>query len=262
MGIGGAFIMPATLSIITNVFPGARSAAARSASGPASPALGVALGPVTGGFLLEHFYWGSIFLVNLPIVVVALVAGVLPHADVEGPDRAAARPRRAPCSRSSGLVALVYAIIEAPTKGWSDPTILGALGLGGGRCSVAFFVWELHSTHPMLDLHFFKNPRFTRRERRASRSCSSRCSASIFLLTQYLQFVLGYIAARSRRPAAAARADDDGRGAARARGSWSGSARRSSSSTRAVSLAGLGVLSFARARGVDGLRAHRLASWC
>ena len=89
--------------------------------------VGVALGPLTGGFLLEHFYWGSIFLVNVPIVVVGLLAGRVPHADVEGPDRAPARPRRVRCSRSSASVTLVYAIIEAPDKGWTSRSTLGVV---------------------------------------------------------------------------------------------------------------------------------------
>lgn len=90
----------------------------------------------------------------------------------------------------AGLVSLVYAFIEAPTKGWSDSTILGALGLAAVLL-VTFFVWERNSSHPMLDLNFFKNPRFTS----ASASISILFFAlfgTIFLLTQYFQFVLGY----------------------------------------------------------------------
>src|SRR5207244_2298722 len=74
MGIGGAFIMPATLSIITNVFP-ARERGKAIGVWAATAGVGAALGPITGGFLLQHFYWGSIFLVNLPIVGPGLLAG-------------------------------------------------------------------------------------------------------------------------------------------------------------------------------------------
>jgi EmrB/QacA subfamily drug resistance transporter len=188
MGIGGAFIMPGTLSLITNVFEGKeRGRAIAIWAGVAG--LGVAIGPVTGGFLLEHFYWGSIFLVNLPIVALALGAGVLimptskdptaPRLDLVGAGLSIA-----------GLVSLVYAFIEAPTEGWSDPKILGALGLAAVLL-VTFFVWERNSSHPMLDLNFFKNLRFTS----ASASISILFFALfgvIFLLTQYFQFVLGY----------------------------------------------------------------------
>jgi EmrB/QacA subfamily drug resistance transporter len=188
MGVGGAFIMPGTLSLITNVFEGKeRGRAIAIWAGVAG--LAVAIGPVTGGFLLEHFYWGSIFLVNLPIVAVALAAGVLimptskdptaPKLDLVGAGLSIA-----------GLVSLVYAFIEAPTEGWSDAKILGALGIAAVLL-VTFFVWERRSTHPMLNLDFFKNPRFTS----ASASISILFFAmfgTIFLLTQYFQFVLGY----------------------------------------------------------------------
>jgi EmrB/QacA subfamily drug resistance transporter len=188
MGIGGAFIMPGTLSLITTVFEGReRGRAIAIWAGVAG--LAVAIGPVTGGFLLEHFYWGSVFLVNLPIVGFALAAGVLimptskdptaPKLDLVGAGLSIA-----------GLVALVYAFIEAPSKGWSESTILGAMG-GAAVLLVAFFLWERRSSHPMLDLNFFRNPRFTT----ASASISVlffTLFGVIFLLTQYFQFVLGY----------------------------------------------------------------------
>jgi EmrB/QacA subfamily drug resistance transporter len=188
MGIGGAFIMPGTLSLITNVFEGKeRGRAIAIWAGVAG--LAVAIGPVTGGFLLEHFYWGSIFLVNLPIVVVALGAGALIMPTSKDPT--APRLDLVGAALSiGGLVSLVYAFIEAPTKGWSDSTILGALGLAAVLL-VTFFLWERNSSHPMLDLNFFKNLRFTS----ASASISILFFAlfgTIFLLTQYFQFVLGY----------------------------------------------------------------------
>jgi len=188
MGIGGAFIMPGTLSLITSVFEGReRGRAIAIWAGVAG--LAVAIGPVTGGFLLEHFYWGSIFLVNLPIVAVALGAGVLIMPTSKDPT--APRLDLVGAALSiAGLVSLVYAFIEAPTEGWSDTKILGALGIAAVLL-VTFFAWERRSTHPMLNLDFFKNPRFTS----ASASISILFFAMfgvIFLLTQYFQFVLGY----------------------------------------------------------------------
>jgi EmrB/QacA subfamily drug resistance transporter len=188
MGIGGAFIMPATLSLITSIFDGReRGRAIAIWAGVAG--LAVAIGPLTGGFLLEHFYWGSVFLVNLPIVGVALAAGVLimptskdptaPKLDLVGAGLSIA-----------GLVALVYAFIEAPENGWTDSTILAALAIAGVLLA-AFVLWERRTPHPMLNLDFFKNPRFTS----ASASISVlffTLFGSIFLLTQYFQFVLGY----------------------------------------------------------------------
>jgi EmrB/QacA subfamily drug resistance transporter len=188
MGVGGAFIMPATLSLITNVFEGKeRGRAIAIWAGVAG--LAVAIGPLTGGFLLEHFYWGSIFLVNLPIVAVAVGAGVLimptskdptaPKLDIVGAGLSIA-----------GLVLLVYALIEAPQDGWGDTKILAAFGVAAFLLAV-FIVWERHSSHPMLDLDFFRNPRFTA----ASQGIALLFFAMfgvIFLLTQYFQFVLGY----------------------------------------------------------------------
>jgi EmrB/QacA subfamily drug resistance transporter len=188
MGVGGAFIMPATLSIITNVFEGKeRGRAIAVWAGVAG--LGVAIGPLTGGFLLEHFYWGSIFLVNVPIVIVGLIAGVLimptskdptaPRLDIVGAVLSIA-----------GLVTLVYGLIEAPDNGWSSATTLGAFGIAAVVLT-AFFLWERHSSHPMLDLNFFRNPRFTAASAGIALIFFSMFGV-IFLLTQYFQFVLGY----------------------------------------------------------------------
>jgi EmrB/QacA subfamily drug resistance transporter len=188
MGIGGAFIMPATLSLITNIFEGAeRGRAIAIWAGVAG--LAVAIGPLTGGFLLEHFYWGSVFLVNLPIVAFALVAGVLIMPTSKDPSAPKLDLVGAGLS-ITGLVALVYGVIEAPSEGWTDSTILAAFG-GAAVLLTAFLLWERRSSHPMLDLNFFKNPRFTT----ASASVTVlffTLFGVIFLLTQYFQFVLGY----------------------------------------------------------------------
>ncbi|HEX6786460.1 MAG TPA: DHA2 family efflux MFS transporter permease subunit [Acidimicrobiales bacterium] len=188
MGIGGAFIMPATLSIITNVFP-ARERGKAIGIWAATAGLGAALGPLTGGFLLEHFYWGSVFLVNLPIVVFGLVAGVFLIPDSKDPSAPRLDPVGAVLS-IIGLAMVLFAIIEAPRNGWTDPVtvvcfLVGAAVLGG------FAWWELHSSHPMLDFNFFRNPRFSA----ASTAITLTFFAmfgSLFLFSQYLQFVLGY----------------------------------------------------------------------
>jgi EmrB/QacA subfamily drug resistance transporter len=189
MGIGGAFIMPATLSIITNVFPPQeRGRAIGVWAGVAGLAI---LGPLAGGFLIEHFYWGSIFIVNLPIVVFGLIAGLFLIPTSKDP----AAPRLDPIGAVlsiAGLTALLYGIIEAPEQGWTNGTILLSFALGS-LLLAGFFAWEAHTDHPMLDLAFFKNPRFTA----ASAAISFIFFAmfgSIFLFTQYFQFVLGYSA--------------------------------------------------------------------
>ncbi len=188
MGVGGAFIMPATLSIITNVFPD-RERGKAIGVWAATAGLAAALGPLAGGFLLEHFYWGSVFLVNLPIVLVGLIAGVFLIPDSKDP----AAPRLDPLGAVlsiTGLGALLFAIIEAPRHGWSDPMTLGVFAIAA-ILLLAFAWWELHCDHPMLDFGFFRNPRFSA----ASAGITLTFFAmfgSVFIYTQYLQFVLGY----------------------------------------------------------------------
>jgi EmrB/QacA subfamily drug resistance transporter len=188
MGIGGAFIMPATLSIITNVFPPHERGRAIGVWAGTAGLAGV-LGPTTGGFLLEHFYWGSVFLVNIPIVVIGLLAGVFLIPTSRDPSAPRLDPLGALLS-IVGLVSLLYGIIEAPQKGWGDSEILAAFVIGGVLLAI-FFWWESHTDHPMLDVRFFKNPRFT-----AASSGITLIFFALFgmtfLITQYFQFVLGY----------------------------------------------------------------------
>jgi EmrB/QacA subfamily drug resistance transporter len=188
MGIGGALIMPATLSIITNVFP--RHERARAIGVWAGFAgVGGALGPLTGGFLVEHFYWGSVFLVNLPIVAFGLLAGFFLIPTSKDPSAPRLDPVGAVLSIAA-LSALLYAIIQAPIDGWASTTIVTGF-VAGGALLAAFVWWELTTDHPMLDVRFFKNPRFSA----ASGSITLVFFAmfgSIFLLTQYLQFTLRY----------------------------------------------------------------------
>lgn len=190
MGVGGAFIMPSTLSILTNTFPANERGRAIGIWAGIS-GVGIALGPLAGGFLLEHFYWGSVFLVNVPITVVAIVAGrmLVPTSK----DPAAPRLDLPGAALSiAGLTALLYAIIEAPQDGWTSPKILVSFAVAA-LLLVGFVVRELNTDQPMLDVSFFKNPRFTA----ASGAISLVFFAlygSTFLFTQYFQFVLGYSA--------------------------------------------------------------------
>ncbi len=190
MGIGGAFIMPSTLSIITNVFPPEeRGRAIAFWAGVAG--IGSALGPISGGLLLAHFYWGSIFLVNLPIVAIALTSGFFLIPTSRDPSHARLDVLGAVLS-IVGLVSLVYAIIQAPQDGWGSSKILGAFVIAAAVLG-AFAWWESYTSHPMLDVRFFQNPRFTA----ASTGITLIFFAmfgSMFLLTQYFQFVMGYSA--------------------------------------------------------------------
>jgi EmrB/QacA subfamily drug resistance transporter len=189
MGIGGAMIMPSTLSILTNVFRDERERGRAIAVWAGFSGIAVALGPMTGGFLLEHFSWHSVFWVNLPIGAVALLLGgwIIPTS--RDPRHSRLDPLGALLS-IVGLASLLFGIIEGPAKGWSHASVIGAfvvavLALG------AFVAWELHTDTPMLDMTVFHNPRFSA----ASGTITMVFFAlfgSLFLMTQYWQLVHGY----------------------------------------------------------------------
>jgi len=189
MGIGGAFIMPATLSIITSVFtdPAERTKAIGLWS--AVSGLGVAIGPVAGGWLLAHFSWDSIFLVNLPIVAVALVAGRWLVPASRAPQSGRLDLTGAVLSVAA-LTILTYTIIEAPGNGWLSATTLGMAAVAVALLA-AFVVWEARSDHPMLPLHLFRNRRFTGAGLTIT-VLFFALSGAVFLNSQILQFVLGY----------------------------------------------------------------------
>jgi len=194
MGIGGAFIMPSTLSIITNVFtdPAERGKAIGIWAGVS--ALGLGLGPISGGFLLEHFWWGSVFIVNVPIVITGLVLGYLLVPESSDPSHGRLDPVGALLSVVS-LGSLLWAVIEAPSKGWSSAPILAGFAIGAVLLG-AFFAWELHSEHPMLDMAFFENPRFSAASGAITLVFLS-LFGTLFLMTQFLQSVLGYSTVRA-----------------------------------------------------------------
>jgi EmrB/QacA subfamily drug resistance transporter len=150
---------------------------------------GSAIGPVTGGWLLQHFYWGSVFSVNLPLIVIALVAGRLLVPTSRDPRETPLDPTGAGLS-IVGLTALLYGIIEAPDHGWTDPLILGCFAVAVVILGI-FAWWELHTTEPMLDLRFFKNRTFSGGALAITLNFFALFGA-FFLLTQYLQFVHGY----------------------------------------------------------------------
>ncbi|GAA2908193.1 MFS transporter [Streptosporangium fragile] len=187
MGVGGSFLMPSTLSILITVFDEEERRKAIAAWSTVAM-VGVIGGPTLGGFLLEHYWWGSIFLLNVPVAVVAIIAAVALMPESRGPAR-----RLDPLGvllSTLGMTALVYAVISAPGAGWtSTGTLVAAavavLALG------AFVLWELRSSHPMLPLGLFRERNFSG----ASFSVmlmSFGTGALLLMLTQYLQFVLGY----------------------------------------------------------------------
>jgi MFS family permease len=174
MGAGGAFIMPSTLSILTNVFTNPQERGKAIGVWAGVSALGLGIGPISGGLLLAHFWWGSIFLVNLPIVVLGIVAGYYLVPESKDPAAPKLDPFGAVLSIAA-IAALLWAIIEAPSHGWTSSGVLAGFGVGAALL-VAFLAWELTYSSPMLDLHFFQNPRFSAASS-PSPSRSSRCSA-------------------------------------------------------------------------------------
>jgi EmrB/QacA subfamily drug resistance transporter len=189
MGAGAAFIMPATLSLLISVFTDTRERAMAIGIWAATAGLGVALGPVLGGFLLDHFWWGSIFIVNVPLTALALVAGarLLP----ESRDPVVRRIDWTGAGLSGiGLVAFVWAIIEAPAKGWTSTPVLVAAAFAAVALA-GFVVRQCSTDEPLLDVRLFNDARFT-----AATSTITvlffALFGFLFLSTQYLQFVLGY----------------------------------------------------------------------
>jgi DHA2 family multidrug resistance protein-like MFS transporter len=188
MGVGASFIMPATLSILSNVFTDVRERRRAIGIWAAVSASGSTMGPVTGGVLIAHFWWGSIFLVNLPVVIVALVAGRRLIPDSRDPAARPLDPVGAFLSIAA-LVTLLWGVIEAPSLGWGSARILAAFALGT-LLIIGFIRWELRIEHPMLDLHFFEDPRFSVASLAIALTFFSMYG-SVFMLTQYLQAVRG-----------------------------------------------------------------------
>ena len=153
MGVGAAMVMPATLSIITNIFPSHERAKAVATWAGISGG-GAALGPLLSGFVLEHFDWNAVFAVNLPFVALALVLGAFLVPRSRGEHDTPLDLVGAVLS-AVGLSVVVYAIIEGPVHGWLSVTTIG-IGTVGVLALVAFVLWELHVEHPMLDVRLFR----------------------------------------------------------------------------------------------------------
>jgi EmrB/QacA subfamily drug resistance transporter len=188
MGLGATFVMPATLSILNAVFP-PRERPQAIAAWSAVAGVGIIIGPTLGGLLLTHFWWGSVFLINLPLVALA-IAGVLllvPETAEPGGHRL---DRLGTLLVAVALIAIVDAIIEAPTRGWTSGPTLAGFAVGAAALG-AFVWWELRAAHPLIDLRIFAHRAFS-----ASAAAVTviffALFGSLFVLTQYLQLVHGY----------------------------------------------------------------------
>jgi EmrB/QacA subfamily drug resistance transporter len=190
MGVGAALIMPATLSIIANVFPPEERGKAIGIWA-ALAAVGIGLGPLAGGLLIEWFDWSAVFLVNVPVALAAVLLGMRLVPESRDPKPGSFDVAGAALS-TAGFTVLVYAVIEAPEKGWSSALILGLLA-GAAALLAAFVWWERRTAQPMLDLGFFRNARFSVGTLAVSVAFFSLLGG-IFALTQYLQFAHGYSA--------------------------------------------------------------------
>src|SRR3954464_3000304 len=190
MGAGGARIMPSPLSILTAVFPAEERAKAIGAWA-AVAGLGIALGPIAGGWLVEHAarHWG--FLVNVPIAVAALGLGRALIPESRDPNPARVDLPGAALS-TLGLTALLWGIIEAPDRGWTSGPILAAFGAAAAILAL-FAAWELRTDAPMLDVRLFANRRFSAASGAITLAFFSLFGV-LFFTTQYLQNVHGFSA--------------------------------------------------------------------
>jgi EmrB/QacA subfamily drug resistance transporter len=194
MGFGGAFVLPATLAIIMNVFEREEQP---KAIGIWSGAVGlaIAIGPITGGLLLQHFWWGSVFLVNVPIVAAALVAMVFIVPDSRDPRPGRLDPVGVVLS-ITGLTLLVYGIIKGgQLADFTAPEVWGTT-LGGIAVLVLFVLYEKRSDHPALDVRYFRNPRFSAAVSAIALAFFALMGVTFFVVF-YTQSVRGYSALQS-----------------------------------------------------------------
>ncbi|MER6026848.1 MFS transporter [Streptomyces sp. NPDC001851] len=187
LGVAGATLMPATLALIRNIFHDPRERSLAVGIWGATASAGTAVGPITGGFLLEHFWWGSVFLINLPVMAVLVLVGIrtLPESR---------NPAPGPWDLSSvvlslvGMIGIVYAVKEAATHGFTWPT--AAAGLLGAAALHGFVHRQLTMPAPLLDMRLFRRRGFSGAVL-ADLLTVLGLSGLVFFLSQYLQLVQG-----------------------------------------------------------------------
>jgi EmrB/QacA subfamily drug resistance transporter len=189
MGVGGALIMPTTLSILVNVFGDPRERAKAIAGWTAASGAGIAVGPIVGGALMRSFSWSSVFWINVPLLVAAFIGALHLVPDSRDPHATRLDPIGAGLSIAA-ISTLVYAIIQAPERGWTSTASVVSFAIGAAL-TVVFVSWEMRRDDPMLDMTLFRNRSFS--------ACSIALAllffamaGTVFMQAQYLQFVLQY----------------------------------------------------------------------
>ncbi|RJL27130.1 MFS transporter [Bailinhaonella thermotolerans] len=189
LGVGGAMIMPSTLSLIRTLFPDGRERATALGVWAAMAAVGGALGPILGGLLLEHFSWHAAFLVNVPVMAVAIAAGLVLLPESRNP-----RPGRldllAALLSMAGMTALIFAIKQVGKHGVTDPAALAALAVAAA--ALGWFAARcLRRPEPLLELRLFRTPSFTAGA--VTALITELAMAGVMLLmAQWMQLVKGY----------------------------------------------------------------------
>jgi len=187
MGVGGAFIAPISLAILPTIFSEKERPRA-IAIGGAGMFLGLPAGPLVAGWLLTHYDWGSIFLINAPVVTLALL-GVWLFIPESRDSKAPRLDFVGAALAIAAVTGLVYGVIEQPGHGWSDATVLASL-ISGAILLAGFTIWELRARSPLVDLRLFLNPRFSW-SILASVVMSFALMGVLFVLTPFLQVVQG-----------------------------------------------------------------------
>ncbi|WP_441247781.1 MFS transporter [Kitasatospora sp. McL0602] len=189
LGVAGATIMPSTLSLIRSLFPDDRERATAIGIWGAGATAGAALGPLVGGVLLEHFWWGSVFLLNLPVLALLLVLGAWLLPESKDPNPGSWDVLSVVLSLA-GVIGVVYAIKEAAAGHLGHWYVPAAFVLGAAALT-AFVHRQLRLPTPLLDVRLFRNPRFTAAAL-GSLTALIGLSGVIFFMSQYLQLVRGY----------------------------------------------------------------------
>jgi EmrB/QacA subfamily drug resistance transporter len=189
-GAGAALLVPATLAIITNLFPKEERAKAIGVWAGIQ-GIGIALGPIVGGLLVQNFNWNSIFLINVPVAAIALIAGwfLIPESRDNNPRKLDIMGN---ILALAGLAALLYGLVNGSSRGWTDPQVLGIL-IGAVTIITIFIIWEKRLSQPLIEIGFFRSSHFSAGIL-ALIIMGLGLNGVNYVLTYYMQFVRGYSA--------------------------------------------------------------------